>query len=473
MQNISYDVRVYEIETRKNAQGKPTSYRVNWKVARDLFHEPFKRKAQADSFRSELKTAANKAEPFDVTTGRPVSWAKTTVTMSWYDFAVAYVDRKWKDASAKHRADIARVMMLSTLAMLSSEKGKPEDALLRRSLTRYAYNTKERDQAPENVKAALVWVSSNTKNVESIADVDLLQTVLDQITTRARDGKRAASVTVKKYRGILHNALEFAVIKKALATNPLTGLKWVSVKTSSEVDRRSVVNPAQGRALLAAVKAQEPSGPRLVALFGAMLYCGLRPEEAVEISTDTLVLQPRIWNPETQSLEDPPEDEDWGELYVGSVSPEVAREWTDDGETRDRREMPKHRAQGETRGPIPVPPVQSRLFREHLDLFGVGKDGRLFRGIRAEHVPGSTIRKVWGRARAKALTPKELASPLAKRPYDLRHTCLSTQLNAGVSAKQVAEWAGNSMEVLNKTYAKCLVGDAITARRRILEVLRS
>ncbi|MCD0448331.1 hypothetical protein LO762_03840 [Actinocorallia sp. API 0066] len=83
MEGISYDVRVYEIETRKNAQGKTTSYRVVWKVERQRFHESFKTKAQADSFRSELKTAANKAEPFDTATGRPVSWAKTTVTMSW------------------------------------------------------------------------------------------------------------------------------------------------------------------------------------------------------------------------------------------------------------------------------------------------------------------------------------------------------------------------------------------------------
>jgi integrase len=293
-------------------------------------------------------------------------------------------------------------------------------------------------------------VARNTRNVEVLADAEVLRTVLDTMTTR-QDGKRMAAVTTKKYRGILHNALEYVVIRKALLDNPLTGMKWIIVKTSSEVDRRSVVNPTQGRALLAHVERQEPSGPRLVALFGAMLYCGLRPEEAVEIHEHNLILPDRVWNPETEELEDPAEDEDWGELYVGPVAPEVARDWTDDGARRDTRQMPKHRAEGETRGPIPVPPVQVRLFRAHIATFGTGKDGRVF-----QHV----------------LTQREQDSPLAKRPYDLRHTCLSTWLNAGVPPKQVAELAGHSVEVLLRTYAKCMVGQDQAARRRITEALK-
>jgi integrase len=79
---------------------------------------------------------------------------------------------------------------------------------------------------------------------------------------------------------------------------------------------------------------------------------------------------------------------------------------------------------------------------------------------------------VWGRAREKVLTPREQGSPLAKRPYDLRHTCLSTWLNAGVPPRQVAEWAGHSLEVLLRTYAKCMVGQDQTARRRIADALK-
>jgi hypothetical protein len=62
-----------------------------------------------------------------------------------------------------------------------------------------------------------------------------------------------------------------------------------------------------------------------------------------------------------------------------------------------------------------------------------------------------------------------VASPLAERPYDLRHARLSTWLSAGVVPAQVAEWAGNSVAVLLRVYAKCLVGSEQTALRRIEE----
>ncbi|MFG1877387.1 hypothetical protein ACGFIV_21320 [Sphaerisporangium sp. NPDC049003] len=60
-----------------------------------------------------------------------------------------------------------------------------------------------------------------------------------------------------------------------------------------------------------------------------------------------------------------------------------------------------------------------------------------------------------------------MASPLAGRPYDLRHAALSTWLNAGVDATEVAARAGNSVEVLLKRYAKCLDGRQEQNNRRI------
>jgi integrase len=57
------------------------------------------------------------------------------------------------------------------------------------------------------------------------------------------------------------------------------------------------------------------------------------------------------------------------------------------------------------------------------------------------------------------------------RPYDLRHACLSTWLNGGVAATQVAEWAGHSVEMLLRVYAKCLDGQDEITRRRITAVL--
>jgi len=62
-------------------------------------------------------------------------------------------------------------------------------------------------------------------------------------------------------------------------------------------------------------------------------------------------------------------------------------------------------------------------------------------------------------------------SPLARRPYDLRHAALSTWLNAGVPPTQVAEWAGHSVMVLLRVYAKCIYGQEEMARARIESAL--
>ena len=61
--------------------------------------------------------------------------------------------------------------------------------------------------------------------------------------------------------------------------------------------------------------------------------------------------------------------------------------------------------------------------------------------------------------------------PLARRPYDLRHAAVSTWLNAGVPAPQVAEWAGHGVDVLLRIYAKCIEGQQAAARKRISAAL--
>src|SRR5690606_17318373 len=109
----------------------------------------------------------------------------------------------------------------------------------------------------------------------------------------------------------------------------------------------------------------------------------------------------------------------------------------------------------------PCPPELTALLHEHIRLFGTAADGRLFRGERNdEELPKGTIISVWRRARAEVFTPEVLASPLARTPYDLRHAAVSTWLNAGVPPADVAQWAGHSVEVLLKIYAKCLDGSS-------------
>ena len=147
---------------------------------------------------------------------------------------------------------------------------------------------------------------------------------------------------------------------------------------------------------------------------------------------------------------------------------DAGSEWTDDGSTRERRQL-KHRAEGDSRI-VPTHPELTRLLREHLDKFGTAPDGRLFGGVRGGELPTITCRRAWIKARQTALSDAEQVSLLARRPYDLRHACLSTRLN-GVYPTQVAEWAGHGVDVLLRIYAKCIVGQDELAKRRISEAL--
>jgi integrase len=150
--------------------------------------------------------------------------------------------------------------------------------------------------------------------------------------------------------------MDYAVELNLLDSNPIRALKWTAPRASSQVDRRCVVNPGQARALLDAVRVQQPSGPRLVAFFGLMYYAGLRPEEALSLSADCV------------SLPLPAQEDGWDELHLRNATPDTGREWTDDGSPRERRQL-KHRADSDSRI-VPVHPELARLLRDHLAQFG-------------------------------------------------------------------------------------------------------
>jgi integrase len=109
---------------------------------------------------------------------------------------------------------------------------------------------------------------------------------------------------------------------------------------------------------------------------------------------------------------------------------------------------------------VPCPPELTALLNWHIGEFGTAPDGRLFIGERnAGELPKGTINRTWRKARKEVFTPEVATSPLAATPYDLRHAAVSTWLNGGLPATQVAEWAGHSVEVLLKIYASAPTGE--------------
>jgi integrase len=111
------------------------------------------------------------------------------------------------------------------------------------------------------------------------------------------------------------------------------------------------------------------------------------------------------------------------------------------------------------------------ILREHLEEFGTADDGRLFATSTGGVVSAAAVHMIWEDARTLGLTPEQQLSPLAGRPYDLRHAYATRLLNAGVPPKEVARRLGHSVEVLWKVYAGCMDGDEERINRLVEKAL--
>jgi integrase len=300
--------------------------------------------------------------------------------------------------------------------------------------------------------------------VRVLSDPERLRPVVNAIATKL-DGTPAAATVVGRKRAVLYNLLDYAIERKQLKVNPLPLLKWTVPKAAHEVDEETVVNAAQARTLLREMSEVRRSGRRLVACFAASYYSGLRPEEAINLRRSNVSIPALVVN---TGKAEPPEN-DWGEFKLRKAAPHAGRSWTDSGLDRDERGL-KHRARTAVRR-VPIPPDLTRLLRAHLEEFPPDSEGRLFHAERGGPIPAISYQRVWHRARTATFTEDVLASPLAETPYTLRHAAVSTWLAAGIPPTQVAEWAGHSVDVLLKVYAKTLHGHDRLARERWQQAL--
>ncbi|ROP38632.1 tyrosine-type recombinase/integrase [Saccharothrix texasensis] len=449
----TFRVKFWEIKKRT---GRKRPYPVRWRTDTREHSEWYATKALATSRLSELSQAARNGEPFDVDTGLPVSEVRRRNSLSFLEFAQSYMDLKWPDAAATTRGSTVEALATAGAVFVRDGVGRPDVTELRGVLSRNLLPPTTRDaELSAEDREVVDWLTRNSRPLFDLTDAVAVREVLDALAAKL-DGKAAAATVYQRKRAVLFNLLSYAVELGMIPDNPLTRVKRKVAKVVDQVDPRVVANPGQVERLLTAVtyvgRRNQERGAHLAAFFATGYYAAARPAEGLGLREDDCTLP----------------EEGWGLLMLGESRPAAGKRWTDSGEVHDRRGL-KHRGAKDVR-PVPIPPVLVRILRDHLDRFGTAPDGRLFRSPNGGVVSSSTYYRVWEEARQYALTPAQAASPLAGRPYDLRHAAVSLMLNGGVPATDVAERAGHSVEVLLRVYAKCIDGQRELINKRIEEL---
>lgn len=471
----SYQVKIYDIKKLQDGRARP--WRVRWVVAGQEFVEAFRAKTPADNFRTDLVKASNAGQPFDTEAGLPVSDLRVRTTTTCYQLACTYLKAKWPRLAAKSRRSTVESLVAVIAELVQQSRTRsPDPTVLREALFHSAFNPHRRpsDRPAEHV-TALAWLEKGSLPVVELESLDLARRVLERLALRL-DGRPAAATTCRRKRAVFYNWLGYVVESGLLDSNPLDRVQWTTSQVAEAIDRRVVANPTQVKQLLDALSALGGHANHLVAFFGCIYYAGTRPSEAADLRLPDCRLPGRCLNCGTTFDDlltvvpgpDCPHDEiepAWGRIILAETNPYVGSQWTDDGSPRQRRGL-KHRPRTHTR-PVPIPPPLVALLCQHVRRHGIAPDGRLFRSPHDRPLSESCYGRWWRLVRQQVLTPQQAASPLARRPYDLRHAAASLWLNAGVPATEVARRLGHGVAVLLRVYANCIDGGEDGDNQRI------
>ncbi|MER0479993.1 hypothetical protein ABR737_16880 [Streptomyces sp. Edi2] len=198
MTDRSFKVRFYDTEVYKGKRG--TTHTVRWSVNGKRRGETFKTSALAESFRATLLVAANNGEAFDLETGRPVSHASPAAEVTWYAFALQYVDMKWPRISANNRKSTAKALTKITLALLHAQPTRFDPVEVRRALREYVFNKNRRGEAPPGTRTILSWIRGNSLPMRAWEGPRHVDNVLLAIGTRL-EGSRTAASSVNRAPG--------------------------------------------------------------------------------------------------------------------------------------------------------------------------------------------------------------------------------------------------------------------------------
>lgn len=112
---------------------------------------------------------------------------------------------------------------------------------------------------------------------------------------------------------------------------------------------------------------------------------------------------------------------------------------------------------------IPLPGYVGARVAEHVQLFGIPKDGYLFPMFASGQVLTDVFRKAFVRGANAAGLPKGFT------PHDLRHTYASVALSAGIPITDVSRWLGHKSIQLTHSIYGHMVPSAVSRATAVLD----
>jgi hypothetical protein len=182
------DVRFWGV--RRNRSSQRVSYEVRWVVAGRQRSATRRTRALAETFLSDLRQAAKRGEPFDLTTGFPGSMLEAASGTTWYAYVLAHADKRWPAAAANTRKSMLEALATVTAALVHDRPGRPELPELYRVLLRYALPPNGRtDERSVGAAQVIQWLESASVPMPALEDEELIERAFGNCAAAGRQGR--------------------------------------------------------------------------------------------------------------------------------------------------------------------------------------------------------------------------------------------------------------------------------------------
>lgn len=415
-------VSVFALEDRRHYDNNVMGWNVRWRVGTKRYSRAFPTQLAADGFRSRLLVAVGDGERFSVSTGLPMSWTVTALTVAdWAGQWFAAQSPTWAPRSRSNAADT----LVKALPLLVADRAPDPTDDIREDIRSWLAG----GDMPTWLKRWSLPLAEVTKPVCRAAQAEI--SVRD-------DGKAAAPSSINRMRVLMRSLFAAAVEDELIPRQPwpIAGKARAATRVDEAVDIDALPEPDEARAILATVTNHQPSSAGYRVLLSLIYFAGLRPGEALALDAADVRLDA---------------DGEWGEITIRKAARGSTKRWTAEEEKEGAPKMGRRRT-------VPAPPELVALLAEHLNG---RRKGLVVATRNGTPVTLSNLDRAMRRV-----------APAGLVPYDLRHACATLWLRAGVPIGEAAARLGHSPAVLLSTYAGVLSGDTAVANARIDAALR-